>query len=174
MSMNLDYYQSEARKTAIYPGKLMYPALGLCGEVGELTDACRNEDGIQKEIGDVIWYIANVASDANLLLSDVIEKTTFKFKKKFPGWDQMEACEESWVAASVVAENVKKAFRDNNGVLTEARQEKVRKALQRLVLALSRIAYYYEVSLNECAKMNLDKLRSRQERGKLQGDGDNR
>ncbi len=79
-------YQVAARKTAIYPetAKVVYPALGLAGETGEVcekikkvirdgngefTDERRQE--IAKEIGDVMWYMAALASDLGLSLGDV-------------------------------------------------------------------------------------------------------
>ena len=38
--MNFDEYQKFARSTAIYPDecKVVYPALGLCGEAGEVAE----------------------------------------------------------------------------------------------------------------------------------------
>lgn len=174
-NVKLNEYQVGAKSTAIYPGKLAYPTLGMCGEIGELTEACRrgDDDNVPKEIGDVLWYVANVAADAELPLSGVCKRQTFKMKG-FPAWDWTEACEELSVAAGIVAENVKKAIRDNNGILTDKRCENLCRALRRVILTLVSIANVYGYSLEDCAKMNLDKLYSRQERGKLSGDGDNR
>lgn len=79
--MNFNQYQKEARKTAIYPKKyaIIYPALGLGGESGEVLEKVkkllRDNDGeitdkfreeITKELGDVLWYIANLASDLEI------------------------------------------------------------------------------------------------------------
>ncbi len=36
--MNLNKYQEEAVKTAIYPQQIVYPALGLAGEAGECCE----------------------------------------------------------------------------------------------------------------------------------------
>ena len=38
--MNFNEYQKLARSTAVYPvqDKIVYPALGLCGEAGEVAD----------------------------------------------------------------------------------------------------------------------------------------
>jgi NTP pyrophosphatase (non-canonical NTP hydrolase) len=174
-NVKLNEYQAGAKSTAIYPGKLAYPTLGMCGEIGELIDACRfgRDEDTPKEAGDVLWYVANVAADAGLELEEVCKQKTFKLKR-FSSWDWTEACEEMSVAAGVVAENVKKTIRDNDGVLTDARRDNIRKALKKVVLALAAVVYYFDCTLEECAKMNLEKLLSRQERGKLGGDGDNR
>lgn len=36
--MELNEYQSKALETAIYPNAIIYPALGLSGEAGEVAD----------------------------------------------------------------------------------------------------------------------------------------
>lgn len=174
--MKLNDYQTGAIRTAIYPGKLAYPTLGLCGEVGELTAACilKDKKNTPKEIGDVLWYVANVAADAGLQLSEVCKRKTFSYRNKARFWDRAEACENLTVEAGVVAENVKKTIRDHDGVLQENRQANIKRALKAVVLALASIARDSETTLEKCAKMNLDKLRSRQERGKLKGSGDDR
>lgn len=84
--MTFNEYQQEAIKTAIYGSgnKIIYPALGLCGEAGEVAEkikkVLRDKDGIysledlkaiQKELGDVLWYIANIANDLKIPLEDV-------------------------------------------------------------------------------------------------------
>lgn len=78
MSLTLNEYQDAARKTAIYPDHfaVIYPTLGLTGEAGEVADKVkkiiRDKDGfftedddreVAKELGDVLWYIANLAAD---------------------------------------------------------------------------------------------------------------
>jgi len=84
--MNINKYQELARQTAIYPSeyKIVYPALGLCGESGEVAEKVkkfiRDDKGeltaskvfeIMKEMGDVLWYLANLASDLGIDLQDV-------------------------------------------------------------------------------------------------------
>jgi len=78
--MNFIDYQNQANDTAIYPNgsRLVYPALGLTGEAGEVADKIkklirdkrtldaqeRNE--IAKEVGDVLWYVAAMARDLGI------------------------------------------------------------------------------------------------------------
>ncbi len=85
--MQFKDYQKKARKTAIYPkiGKsFVYPALGLAGEAGEVAEKIkklfRDKNGkagkaekeeIKKELGDVLWYIANLAHEFGFSLEDV-------------------------------------------------------------------------------------------------------
>ena len=172
--MKLNEYQDAAISTAIYPGRLYYPTLGLAGEAGELMAVClmKDEENIVKETGDCLWYVANVAHDAGLALSDI----RFSWKKsKHLCWDSMEACKYLTVNVGKVAENVKKTFRDNAGELTDARRKNIKKALGDILQLLSCVSLGGAgVTLERCAEINIDKLRSRQERGKLGGDGDSR
>ncbi len=82
--MHLSKYQVEARKTAVYPDKykVVYPALGLAGETGETVEKIKkairkgslaqlDTDGVIKEMGDVLWYLANLASDLGINLDTV-------------------------------------------------------------------------------------------------------
>tara|TARA_R110000744_G_scaffold264080_1_gene378357 strand:- start:151 stop:549 length:399 start_codon:yes stop_codon:yes gene_type:complete len=81
-----DAYQREAKETAIYPHnmKILYPALGLTGEAGEVANKVKKliRDGVDNmppdwreqiagEIGDVLWYCAAIATDLNISLGQV-------------------------------------------------------------------------------------------------------
>jgi len=71
--VNLHDYQTQATKTAIYPRQyaIIYPALGLTGEAGEVAEKVKkmirdgnlDVDGLHKEIGDVLWYLAAICND---------------------------------------------------------------------------------------------------------------
>lgn len=84
--MDIDVYQKTARTTAIYKQPIIYPTLGLAGEAGECAEKVkkllRDDEGILteerkallvKEIGDCVWYIANLAADIDVKLSDVLK-----------------------------------------------------------------------------------------------------
>lgn len=73
-----------------------------------------------------------------------------------------------------VANNIKKIMRDSGGVITDEVRGKVRKELGDELWYVSEQANVFGIKLSEIAQENLDKLRSRQERGVLQGSGDNR
>jgi len=99
--MTFDEYQEKARTTAVYPDldhNLWYPTLGLCGESGEVAEKIkkvyRDEDGVftlvrraelEKELGDVLWYIANLACEARLSLEAIAERNLEKL------WARKEA-----------------------------------------------------------------------------------
>ena len=92
---NLNNYQMQARKFAIYPErtKVTYPALGLAGEAGEVADKVKKiyRDGrddarfkgeIAKEIGDVLWYCAVLAEDLGFTLQQVAEMNIYKLQQR--------------------------------------------------------------------------------------------
>lgn len=81
-----DDYQEAAHGTAVYPqdAGISYPALGLAGEAGEVANQVKKiirDDGgtptserkakIAKEMGDGLWYFAEVATKLGLRLSDI-------------------------------------------------------------------------------------------------------
>jgi len=84
--MELNEYQKQALSTAVYPldSEIIYPALGLCGEAGEVAEKIKKvlRDGgsftnpktvvaIAKELGDVLFYIAAIADNLGLTMDDV-------------------------------------------------------------------------------------------------------
>ena len=76
--MTFDKYQVKAKQTAIYDHPIIYPTLGLCGESGEVAEKVKKHlrdgtslDELKKELGDVLWYLASIASDLNISLNDI-------------------------------------------------------------------------------------------------------
>lgn len=69
---------------------------------------------------------------------------------------------------------IKKVYRDDNGVLTEAKRTKLIDELSDCLWYIAQMAVQLDVDLDVVARHNLDKLLSRKERGKLQGSGDDR
>ena len=87
--MNFTDYQQKAKATAKYPvigHGVIYPTLGLTNEAGEVAGKIkkvfRDKDGIiseetrdalKAELGDVLWYLAQVATELNLSLDEIAE-----------------------------------------------------------------------------------------------------
>ena len=91
--MDFNDYQQKSSSTAIYPdGKaLEYLALGLCSEAGEvagkikkvirddnsnLTEDKRFE--LASELGDVLWYVSQLALELNITLNVVAHENIAK------------------------------------------------------------------------------------------------
>lgn len=96
--MDLRSYQERSRQTALYPqvgSNPIYPTLGLCGEAGEVADkikkVLRDRDGLfdaairedlRLELGDVLWYVAQLASELDLDLEDIAEANLAKLASR--------------------------------------------------------------------------------------------
>jgi NTP pyrophosphatase (non-canonical NTP hydrolase) len=92
--MDFNEYQSKSRKTAKYPEighAVIYPTLGLVNEAGEVAGKIkkvfRDKDGhitpeiraaLQAELGDVLWYLAQVATELDLTLEEIAESNIAK------------------------------------------------------------------------------------------------
>jgi NTP pyrophosphatase (non-canonical NTP hydrolase) len=73
-----------------------------------------------------------------------------------------------------VAEKVKKVIRDNNGDMDEKFNLEMKKELGDVLWYLSTVCSDLGFSLEEVARINIEKLESRQARGVIHGSGDNR
>ena len=100
--MDFDTYQQESRKKALYPdigNNFVFPTFGLVGEAGEIAEKIKklirdkNTDTpetvtsvdrgeIQKELGDVLWYLAQLASEFKLSLNDVANANLAKIASR--------------------------------------------------------------------------------------------
>lgn len=76
--------------------------------------------------------------------------------------------------AGEVSERVKKLYRDHDGAISEDMKKDIIKELGDVLWYLSGIAKELNISLDEIATTNIEKLFSRKERDMLHGEGDNR
>jgi NTP pyrophosphatase (non-canonical NTP hydrolase) len=73
-----------------------------------------------------------------------------------------------------IAEKFKKIYRDKNGIFSDEDKKEMVKELGDVLWYLSVVCTYLDISLQDVADLNIEKLKSRMDRGKLQGSGDNR
>ena len=109
--MDLDRYQKEARGTDRIPTggeaeeylSLVIPMLGLAGETGQLLSEYKKHlrDGdahrlfkerVSEELGDLLWYVANVASKFQLNLSEVAAANLEKVNARWAGGPAEPLC----------------------------------------------------------------------------------
>ena len=76
--------------------------------------------------------------------------------------------------AGEVAGKIKKVFRDKGGVIGEVEREALMSELGDVLWYLAQTCTELELSLDEVAEHNIEKLYSRLERGKIGGEGDAR
>ena len=72
---------------------LINGVMGLCGESGEVIDIVKkhlaqghelDREKIIKELGDVAWYMAEIATVLDVELEDVLVQNIEKLKKRYP------------------------------------------------------------------------------------------
>ena len=95
--MELNEYQDRARNTAIYPKEhgLTYTVLGLVGECGEVANKAkkiiRDHGGVltdesrsilADELGDVLWYLANVSFEVGVELETIADMNLTKLSAR--------------------------------------------------------------------------------------------
>jgi len=88
--MDFDQYQRKASETAIYPEEnaVQFLSLGINGESGEVAEKVKKSvrDGeeleLEKELGDVLWYLSALASELDLSLEEIAEKNIEKIKDR--------------------------------------------------------------------------------------------
>lgn len=84
--MTFQEYQQKSRKTAIYKNagnNYIYPTLGLAAEAGEVANKIKKvmrgdygvdeklKQAVSAELGDVLWYVAQLATELNISLDDI-------------------------------------------------------------------------------------------------------
>ncbi len=92
--MDFAEYQQKAKQTAKYPvigHAVIYPTLGLTNEAGEVSGKIkkifRDKQGVigdaeraalLGELGDVLWYLAQVSTELGLSLDEIAEHNIAK------------------------------------------------------------------------------------------------
>jgi NTP pyrophosphatase (non-canonical NTP hydrolase) len=96
--MTFNDYQEETNKTAIYPDRgnnFVYPVLGLMGEAGEVAEKIKkvwrdknnivsdnDKMEIKKEMGDVLWYLSQLATELEIDFEDVANTNILKINSR--------------------------------------------------------------------------------------------
>ena len=101
--MDLNEYQKAAARTSSRPVtklSIAVSAMGLAGEAGEVVDLLKKEIGhghdadpekLSKELGDVLWYLSDLATLHNLSLDDIAQANILKLLKRYPDGFSTEA-----------------------------------------------------------------------------------
>jgi NTP pyrophosphatase (non-canonical NTP hydrolase) len=92
--MNFADYQTKSRRTANYPSighPVIYPTLGLTNEAGEVAGKIKkifrdksgtiteeDREALKGELGDVLWYLAQVCTELEISMEEVAEHNIVK------------------------------------------------------------------------------------------------
>ena len=189
-------YTEESASTAIYPedARLVYPVLGLVDELEELHKAISQYETVQgfvpltpaqlseigtsyqallKELGDAYWYVAAVYRDLSLPDNQRMMNEN-DYYRRYARVGVVNPIAEIRQAGAVAAEMcgyMKKLMRDGDNINKRAQ---IMDRLKWVQKCLDNLCYYLKIDRSQVLQMNRDKLLSRQERGVLQGSGDNR
>lgn len=97
--MTTDEYENEVMRTFAQPSPmtlrelLLIPALGLCGEAGEVADivkkaAFQGHDldytHLAEELGDVLWYLTLAVIECGYTLDGVMQLNVNKLRERYP------------------------------------------------------------------------------------------
>lgn len=156
--MTYEEYQAEAVKFRTPEATNEYLSLGLIEEVGELAgkfakkirDGVFDEKAAVKELGDVLWFIANIDAEE--------DKSSFDFGE-FQQWRTLYFLSTKSVGM-LVRNMACSVFNGNDYSIA--------------IYFLDAIAERLGCTLEEVAEINIRKLRDRQARGVIHGNGDER
>lgn len=163
--LSFNDYQAKCYSTAIYPAdsKVIYPLLGLIGEVGEVAEKIRDylyPQGPPKEWDDCSLFLKSVYHSlddaANIGISaGKISKIVRDKEHKLP------------------PEHIK-ALKDKVDALTETQKNEISKECGDCGWFLATSLGDMNIKMGDIAQYNLDKLAKRKEAGTLGGSGDSR
>lgn len=197
--MNLSEYQAKARETAIYTevkeniyptqsSNIIYPALGLVGECGEVAEKIKKlirddkgimspdrEIAIAKELGDCCWYLANICCDTNLDLKMIHDMRGSSIQQRTRQFDyyQLILCMNRHTTGVVTA--LEHLYYDSKGNLSAmSKYTEIPQHMSHILACIEEFARRLNLTLENIYTANLEKLAGRKNRGTLRGDGDNR
>ncbi len=190
--MNLREYQEKARSTAIYldidGSKMIYPAMGIMGECGEITNKIKKiirddnweikpdrANAIAKELGDCCWYLANICCDTNHDLSMMHEmRGAFIFHQiRGLNWFQLVLhMNRHAIALATALENW--YYKHDCRLNETGRYVEIPNDLSHIITCIEEIAHRCNWTLEDICVANINNLSGRKRRGTLHGSGDNR
>lgn len=104
--MELNAYQTLAQRTGntnLLSDKIECGILGLCGESGECADLYKkylyqghefDREAMVSELGDVLWYVAELAAGLGITLEEVAAGNIAKLQNRYPdGFDTRRSVE---------------------------------------------------------------------------------
>ena len=176
-----DKYAEDVKPTVYF--------LGLSGEVGELTEAIDDVNELEDkelewqnkviaELGDIFWYWCGLTNNLkvnykqiwNIVYSETYSRQSFH-KRHEPKMYTTELLKVIGCSGRLI-EHLKKSIRDDDGIITPKRLEKIEQKLAETLEHLFGFCVTMDVNPYKVLQKNYDKLYARNEAGTLQGEGD--
>ena len=121
--MNLSEYQEKSARTLNTDlsrnEAISNYSMGLAGETGEAVDILKKHiyhkheldiSEIEKELGDIMWYIAALSTTLGLDLNNIAQRNIFKLKKRYPNKFNIEDSKNREVGEEIL----KQEFGEDN------------------------------------------------------------
>jgi len=189
--MDLIKYQTQARHTAIYPemegSDMIYPALGLVGECGEVADKAKKiirdssnqltpdrASAIAKELGDCCWYLANICYDLGLSLDMMYYMRGRAAAQSARELPMSYLVIRMNMRASEIAKILEDIHASGQDPMTVANRSGIQNHISYTITYIEAIAEYCGYTLSEICEANIENLAGRKKRGTIHGDGDDR
>lgn len=187
--MRIDSYQERAFSTALYErkgeGNLEYVGLGLGGETGEVQELFKrlfrgeglDSGKLKFELGDVLWYIAGTVTESGKRLSQILGAETFsefQIGLKSSWLQTVSTPRLSLLLGSYVGKVQDGIYLTTHPERPVDQKEYMFVHLRNTLECLTILAIRSELTLNQIAAGNLDKLKDRKARGVLRGSGSER
>lgn len=163
---------------------MFYPALGLAGEVGEIANKIKKilrgdsklEDrlnDLRAEAGDVLWYVAALATDLGFPMKGNVTDTGVAYALKDSNLDRLDIystvlrMNAHSGAISLLADDYRFSMADRLRI-------EMGKLLGIFLAYFSHFIVLLNTTFEDVAKANIQKLFKRRDEGLIKGDGDNR
>jgi NTP pyrophosphatase (non-canonical NTP hydrolase) len=190
--VDLSEYQKKARSTAIYTdienSRMIYPALGIIGECGEVSDKIKKlirdnnwnmtdnrKSAIGKELGDCCWYLANICCETCLDLSMIYEMRGAYIIHKVRTLMLPQLVLHMNQHAIAVANALQEWYYKFGGRPNERdRFIEIPDHLSHIISCVEEIGRRCDFTLEAICVANIENLTGRKERGTLKGNGDDR
>jgi NTP pyrophosphatase (non-canonical NTP hydrolase) len=91
------YRVQELEGQGFHSERLLTASVGMCAEAGEFTEVVKkmvfqgkpvNDENmfhLKRELGDIMWYVAQACMGLGVSLDEIIEMNVDKLKARYPG-----------------------------------------------------------------------------------------
>ena len=190
--MDIVRYQKFVNKSSIFPRStqgrnLSYLVMGMVEEVGEIYEFVLKQDSldenhpqhnilskylqeqINKELGDLMWYITAICNEMNYPLSHLIQYTKVKNDMMKENLNM-----KLILYLGEISGAVKKLIRDDNEVLTNNKKNVITTNLCYILSFILQLCNNNKISLGKIVEINANKIKNRIKNNTIHGSGNDR